>query len=242
MIQKKKYGIPLVLSLGMIFLLASCADFFTTSWGLAAARDTSKIEVNADNIKQLLRDANGDKKTSKVILGKIADKLESNTNPNSEPELRVATVKAANQASGLGQLVLGEIDKVLADGADEDALNALVDAIQDGAKENKLGEIAEDVGRSLLPVTTGTKPVFAGDFIDDVSTSDLTLLAVTLILAESGGDFEAYIESWSDGTKKLDGTGAVLNSNERLIAAIANELAGRDGELSKMLSDLLEAD
>jgi hypothetical protein len=91
--------------------------------------------------------------------------------------------------------------------------------------------------------TTGTTPVFQGDYIKNVSDGDLTTLAFTMVLAEGekAGSFDAYIKGWTDNTgKKIDGTGTTLSASERVIAAIANEFTNRpNSDLGKMLKDLL---
>jgi hypothetical protein len=97
-----------------------------------------------------------------------------------------------------------------------------------------------------LPVSDSNPPRFEGDFINSVSTSDLTLLLVTLMLAEvpdtdDPDAFDKYAGQWGTepGQKDInDGTG--LDASEKLIAAIANEVIDRpDSELGKMLKSLV---
>jgi hypothetical protein len=81
--------------------------------------------------------------------------------------------------------------------------------------------------------------MFEDGFAASVSTSDLTLLLVTMMLAEvpESGDFDSYVEDW--GTNKdINGNG--LDGNEMVIAAIANEVISRpDSLLGDMLKNLV---
>jgi hypothetical protein len=92
--------------------------------------------------------------------------------------------------------------------------------------------------------TVNGVPSFKGDFAENVSDSDLTILALTLVLAEAeknGDSFETYINSWTTDQKKINGTGLDTSSSEAVIAAAVNELAkpSRDNALAGMLKDLL---
>jgi hypothetical protein len=232
----KKWAFGLALAV----LLSSCADFFTNSWGKNAARDPGTITVTSANVGELLRAAKGDTKTSRGILGKIAGQLKNNPDPN--PALQAAAVTAANQAAGLGTAALDKLGKVETD--DPNAFSAVLKEIQGGAKGNDLPGISNDITASLPTTVSGSEIVFAGDFAKDVSDSELTMLTLTLVLAESekAGDFDTYIETWTEGDqKKIDGTGTVaLSPSEKVIAAAVNELAARPGnDLGRMLKDLL---
>ncbi|MDR1637241.1 MAG: hypothetical protein LBR93_07870 [Treponema sp.] len=226
----------LLLVLGAGLLLASCSDFYSSTWGDAFVRDPSKVNVNSSNVYELLKDANGDTKASRAIL----EKLKGTT----DPKLQAAAVKAANQAAGLTGLVLSNLDTVTGANADNpDSLKGLASSVLGEAKKNDIKGVADGIVETLT-VTTGTPPKFEGDFADSVSTSDLTLLLVTMMMAEveaqeieGDNPFDKYAEDW--GTKKkIDGTG--LNGNERVIAAIANEVKDRpDSNLGKMLKELV---
>jgi hypothetical protein len=223
--------------LAVLVLLSSCADFFTNSWGKNAARDPSTIKVTAGNVMSLLKEAKGDVKTSRGILSKIAEQLADKPNP----VLQAAAVKAAVQASGLGTAALGALDDVDIDSTNSKAFNELLSKIQNDVKDNDLGGISKDIVSSL-PVT-GRPPRFTGSYIEEVSDSDLTLLALALILAESekNGGFDSYIETWTSNSKSIN-SDAGLSSSEKVIAAIANESTERPGnKLGKMINDLLGA-
>ncbi|MDR0642649.1 MAG: lipoprotein [Treponema sp.] len=227
-----------IFALTAAVLLSSCADFFTNSWGKNAARDPGTIKVTSGNVNDLLREAKGDTKTSKGILDKIAEQLKNNPNP--DPALQAAAVKAAGQAGGLGTTVLDSLDKL--DTKESDVFNELLTGIQDKTKGNNLTGISAAVTESLK--VSANPPLFEGDFVKNVSDSDLTLLALTLVLAEAEenhNSFEDYIKTWTDtgSQKKIDGSG--LDPSERVIAAAVNELGKRpSSSLGGMLDDFLK--
>jgi hypothetical protein len=227
--------------LALVVLLSSCADFFTNSWGKNAARDPSTIKVTSGNVKDLLRDANGDTKTSRGILDKIAGVLKGNPNP--DPTLQAAAVTAANQAAGLGTAALDKLGRV----DDANDFFEVLKEIQGGMKGNDLKGISDAIAASL-PTTVAVDSdgnetiVFDGNFAGNVSDSDLTMLTLTLILAESEkaeDDFENYIGRWTDGPKTIGGDD--LSGSEKVIAAAVNELTSkeRSSSLGGMLKELL---
>jgi hypothetical protein len=232
-----------IFGLAALVLLSSCADFFTNSWGKNSVRDPGTIKVTSDNVGDILKEAKGDTKTSRGILGKIKDQVAGN--PNADPGLQAAAAKAAAQASGLGQAAVGAMGKVddLLESSNANAFTDLLSTIQNDVKGNDLKGIASDITASL-PVNASGAPVFQGNFIKSVSDSDLTILTLTMVLAEgeTAGGFNNYITGWTDGNKKIDGSGNIsLSSSERVIAAAVNELASRpNNDLGKMLKDLLE--
>jgi hypothetical protein len=238
-----KFGLAAALVLCTV-LLASCLDFFTNSLGEKWVRDPNTIVVSSTNVDALLKESRGDPAASKGILDKIAAALKDNPNP--DPKLQAAAVAAANQAAGLGELVLGNIRTVLeaADGeGGGDTFNKLLGDVQDTAEENDLIGVSASITDSLagaLTVTEGGIPKFKEGALEGVSEGDLTLLAFTLVLAEAektpDGTFDNYIETWADGNK-LNGVG--LKPSEQLIAAIGNKLAGGKGEIGSKLGDLL---
>jgi hypothetical protein len=241
--NKWKWSVPAALTLCVILPLASCADFFTNSWGKGFARDPSTITVSKGNVKDLLKEAKGDTDASKGILDKIAQKLKDDPKP--DPELQRAAITAANQASGLGQLVLENVDTLTnalsnTSGASDNVITDLLGAIEEGGKKNKIPEVADTIAGVLAPEISQTGvPAFKDGFVDDVPTSELLLLATTMILAEAdeaNQSFDTYVHSWGSTGKTLNGDG--LDSSERLLAAVVNELADRS-DLGVNFKDLL---
>jgi hypothetical protein len=239
MMKKRIFG----LAAAALVLLSSCANFFTNSWGKNTARDPSTIKVTSGNVKDLLKEAKGDTKTSKGILDKITEQLKDNTDPASDPALRAAAVTAANQASGLGTVMLDSLDIILGDDVPTaETLNTLLETIQDKTKGNDLQSISKDVVDSLSVTTSNGKPVFHPDFIENTTEADLTLLTLTLVLAEAErvqDDFDTYIKTWTDGSKDLS-TVAGLSDSEKVIAAAANGIISKGGTLADMLDGLFK--
>jgi hypothetical protein len=176
-------------------------------------------------------------------LDKIAQELDGNPNPN--PTMQAAAVTAANQASGLGMVILDNTDILLGDDIpDEETFKALLEAVQQSTKGNDLLGIRKDVADALQTNTARGAPEFTHDF--EASAADLTLLALTLALAEAEAvegeskDFNDYIKSWTNGSKNIS-TAEGLSDSEVVIAAITNKVTkDENSELGKMLKDLLE--
>jgi hypothetical protein len=230
-----------IFALAVLVLLSSCADFFTNSWGKNGVRDPGTIKVTASNVKDLLREAKGDTKTSRGILDKIAEQLKNNPNP--DPVLQAAAITAANQASGLGTTVLDSLDILLSnDIANEEALNELLKTIQDKTKANDLLGISNTIADSELVYDSNNKPVLKPGVIDNISEADLTLLALTMVLAEAEKNdysFENYIETWTNGSKDLSDKNG-LSPSEEVIAAAANGVIQKGGTLGEMLGGLFK--
>jgi hypothetical protein len=240
MMNRRLFG----LAVAAVVLLSSCSNFFTTSWGKSSARDPGTIKVTSSNVKDLLKESKGDTKTSRGILSKIKDQVAGKENP--DPTLQTAAVTAANQASGLGTVVLDSIDTILGDDVPtEEALNQLLAEVQNKTKGNDLQGIAADVAASLPKPTADSEGalVFPDSFYDSTSEADLTLLTLTLVLAESEGygDFDTYIETWTDGTRDLSDSTGILTPSERIIAAAANGIIKKKGgTLGDMLNGLFK--
>jgi hypothetical protein len=227
-----------LLVLGIALSLASCSDFFSTSWGEDFARDPSNVRVTTSNVNELLKDANGDTEASRAIL----KKLKGTTNPT----LQAAAVKAANQAAGLTTLVVSNLDTLTKDTSDTDALERVAKTVLGEAKKNDITGVAGDIAETLAPTIEYTPegPTFkTGSFVSSVSNSDLTLLLVTMMMAEASDayeDFDAYAATWEN--KNINSN--TLQGNEMVIAAIANEVINRpnSGELGNMLKHLVRED
>jgi hypothetical protein len=220
---------------GMGLFLTSCNDFYSTTWGDAFTRDPANVKVTSSNVNELLKDANGDTGASRAILEKLKE--------TKDPKLQAAAVKAANQAAGLTGLALSNLGTITGDNAGNlDSLETLAKTILADAKENDIKGVAADIA-STLPVTPDNTPLFVGNFADSVSTSDLTLLLVTMMLAEipaDMNDFDEYAAKWGS-EKRIDDKGTIrLSKTERVIAAIANTVSERpSSELGKMLKNLV---
>jgi hypothetical protein len=106
-----------------LFLLNSCVEFFSTSWGELFKRDPKNVKVTSSNVYDLLDAAKGDPELSRAILDQI------HTSSSDDDTLKRAAIKAANQAMGVSTLALQSIGDLIdaADSKDKDALKNIVD-------------------------------------------------------------------------------------------------------------------
>jgi hypothetical protein len=243
-----RLSVSAALAFCVIVPLVSCGNFFTDSLGKDFARDPGTITVSSSNVKELLKEAKGDTEASRGILNKIAEKLEDNPDP--DPVLQVAAITAANQASGLGMLVLENVDTLTGalSGGDDGRLGSddanviqnLLIAIEKGAEKNKIPEVADSIAKAVPVKDTPEGPKFDADL--DIPTSQLLLLATTMLIAESEKaqtDTNNYIKKWTSGQKSLNATNTeTWDPTERFLGAVVNELAGRSdlgGDFSNLL-------
>jgi hypothetical protein len=119
---KKLKGLSLALI--VLFLMNSCAEFFSASWGESFKRDPDNVKVNASNVYDLLDAAKGNPELARAILDKI--------NAGSNDTLKRAAFQAANQAAGISTLALENI-------------RALIDAMDSTDPENALRNVAEKI-------------------------------------------------------------------------------------------------
>jgi hypothetical protein len=132
----------LLAALAVLFLLNSCAEFFSTSWGEAFRRDPKKVAVSPSNVYDLLDTAKGDPELSRAILDAI--------NADSDDALKRAAIKAANQAVGISTLALENVDSLIAaaDKGDTDALKTLAENIINDLRSNDV----EGIGAELTEI------------------------------------------------------------------------------------------
>ncbi|MDR1247893.1 MAG: hypothetical protein LBK63_01195 [Treponema sp.] len=134
----------LVAAFAVLFLMNSCADFFSTSWGDMFKRDPKKVKVTTSNVYDLLNTAKGDPELSKAILDQI--------NADSDGALKLAAIKAANQAAGITTLALENVKALIdaADNQDADALKGLAETIQGDLQNNGIVDIAGKLTEILV--------------------------------------------------------------------------------------------
>jgi hypothetical protein len=122
----------------VLVLLNSCSDFFSTSWGELFKRDPKNVKVTSSNVYDLLDAAKGNMELSRAILDQIG--------ANSSDALKIAAIKAANQAAGIPTLALENVNTLL-DAVDtknyEEALRKVADSIQGAVKSNDIVGISE---------------------------------------------------------------------------------------------------
>jgi hypothetical protein len=138
----------LTAALAVLFLLNSCTDFFTTSWGEMFKRDPKNVKVTSSNVYDLLEAATGDRELSRAILDKI--------NADSDDSLKRAAIKAAGQASGLTTVVMENVkDLIDAAGAKGDPGKALKEVAQQIINDIRNNDI-EGIGAEVTKILEGT--------------------------------------------------------------------------------------
>jgi hypothetical protein len=178
----------------VLFLLNSCAEFFSTSWGEAFKRDPKNVKVNASNVNALLDAAKGDPKLSRAILDQI--------NAGSGDKLKHAAIKAANQASGVATLALENV-KTLIDavdkGNDQKALETVAKKILGAAEKNdllgisgQLVKILENERKDVLTDSPKTALISAGTIVVNVpktgNSSSENQAKIVIDMGKNGDD------------------------------------------------------
>lgn len=224
--MNKKFDIAATMVLcAALALLVSCTGFFTTSWG--GARDPGRMTVTADNVQQLLGNAKGDANASKGILDKIAEMS------NPDAAMKTAAVTAARQASGIELELLKNLSDLIdaAQAQDGSGLETIVELLSGAIKDNDLPGISADLTKILGGDNINDEGEFRNpSFLNNVGELDITVLTVTLVLAEvekSGKDLPTYLAD-------LD-VNAPPSPSEEVIVALARVAVNRGTNIGSML-------
>jgi hypothetical protein len=171
----------------VLFLLNSCAEFFSTSWGEAFKRDPKSVKVNASNVNALLDAAKGDTELSRAILDQI--------NADSSDKLKHAAIKAANQASGVATLALENVQTLIDavdKGGDQKALEKVAKEILGAAEKNDLLGISDQLVKIL-----GNEVKVASN---DSKTALISAGEIAVFVPKTGGGSEAAVVSINVGS------------------------------------------
>jgi alanyl-tRNA synthetase len=143
----------LAAAFAVLFLMNSCTEFFSTSWGEGFKRDPENVKVTSSNVYDLLDAAKGDPKLSRAILNKI--------NAGSNPTLKRAAIRAANQAAEISTVALKNIKGLInaVDGSNpEKALKEVANNIRGGLKSNDIVGIADKMAEILVVLPSALSP------------------------------------------------------------------------------------
>ncbi|MFP3090621.1 hypothetical protein LQZ21_09880 [Treponema sp. TIM-1] len=216
-------------------ILVSCdsvSGFFSSSWGSGLKRDPEKLlpKINAGNALELANESAGDKKKAKLVAEKIQDALAKTDNPADQKVLLEAGLIAANNASDLVMVMMGNIN-VFKD--PQVTVDRILDKIQTA------GDVQTNAGliSGLLDAGKVKKPAdLAGSAQDE-----LVLSAVTLLLADAQSmgktnpaDQEDYLKDF--GQKKQDSQNLTDKQKKALI--LAEAAAKNPGPFTDMLERL----
>jgi hypothetical protein len=191
----------LAAAFAVLFLMNSCVDFFSNSWGDSFKRDPKKVKVTASNVYDLLDAAKGDPDLSREILNKIKAG-DNNT-------LKQAAIKAANQAAGISTLALENVQALIdaAEGSDTDALETLANKIM--GKGNDIVDIAGQLTKILVvqenpgssgSALTASSSVTLGSVSNSVALKKAGEVTVSVPKTDGGGTAMVTINVGSDGT------------------------------------------
>jgi hypothetical protein len=166
-------------------LFFSCSDFFTTSLASWAQRDPSSLipPVTTGNVKELIELTESSPDMSLALLKGI---LDAGTNP----ELQVASLQIAANASGLGAAIFQHADDI----SNINATNAkgiVVDALNSLSNVVEAGTVLEDILPS--PGTPAWDAFVAASGAEDLAMAAMVLLAGK---AKDSGNPEGYISAF----------------------------------------------
>jgi hypothetical protein len=219
-----KKGKTLIAAFAVLFLMNSCADFFSNSWGEMFKRDPKKVKVSASNVYDLLDAAKGDPELSRAILDQI--------NAKSSPTLKHAAIRAANQAAGISTVALENI-KDLIDAVDrsgsekEDALKAVANNIQGDLESKEIIGIADKMVEILIDTVVPPVPFSialknAGSVEVPVKTNNGRNGAITIVANDDGTNMAIITV---DGVP-VGEYSCIINDNGSIILSGAKENGG----------------
>jgi hypothetical protein len=202
-------------TLTVLFLLNSCADFFSTSWGEMFKRNPKNVKVTASNVYDLLDAAKSDPELSRAILEKI--------NADSGDTLKHAAIKAANQAAGVTTLLLENIATLIdasKSNSYEDAITKVTETIRGAVKDNDV------VGSDKLTEILGTEMTIFEDPRSALINAKGITVTVPQVNAGGGSGGEAMVSISEVGE---DGKGKVIITVNGVSTNYACVINDKDG-------------
>jgi hypothetical protein len=221
------------IALFLMILLGSCdaiTGFFSTSWGAGLARDQAKLlpPITAKNAEDLANDTAGDPKRAKLVAEKILEALKKTADSAEKAALLKAGLIAANNASNLITVMMGNIDTFSDSKTD---VGTVLGKIQEAGDIRNNAELV-----SGLLDAAGSETSLAG-----VSQDNLVLAAATLLLADAQENNytdpttqEEYLDDFAG--KKADET--ALTKKQKQAITLAGAAANKDGVLKEVLGYL----
>lgn len=195
--------ISLAVIVPAILFLFSCTNFFSTSWGAWATRDSASLipKVTVDNVSELTQAFEDDPDASLELLRKIKDEA-ANLTGDELSQMQSAALEVAVNSAGLGQAIInaaGNLDTFDDPGS---ARDILLNAINGMSNLEETGDLLSTLLPS--PPSDPRSPDPAADaewiaFTESATANDLAMAAVVLLLGEasknSGGNFDDYLDN-----------------------------------------------
>jgi hypothetical protein len=188
---KKNAHMAWVLAVLGVFVLGSCDDYFSTSWGTVRSYEASKIALSEGNLKDWKNKAVGNPKLAAALVDKILGELEGKSGAE-KAEFQKVGIDLAIEQSGMGVKILelagSDLSKIV-EGTDDEiekGVKDLLSKVQSGVLESSkaaAGNIAKIVGTSITE--NSNPPVFNGDdYTTGVTASEVGLAVMILAMAE----------------------------------------------------------
>lgn len=223
------FGTVLVL----IAALTACegaGKFFSTSWGSGLEREQERLipKITAGNAQELAAESAGDKKKAKLVAEKIKDTLSKTNNPAEQKVLVNAGLTAANNASDLTMVILGNIPTFLDPAATVDTILK---------KIQTAGDVQANAG--IISGLLDAGKVDSATALTGASPDNLALAAVTLLLADAQAENYTDVEGQKKYLEKFEQKRqqgeTFLTGKQQKALILAQAAAQKAGPLTDML-------
>ena len=210
------------------FLVISCDDFYSATWGTAREYDFSNINVNAGNVDDWVEKAAGNPELADALVEKIKDELEKEKlSDKDKAKLQEAGVNLAVEATGIGEIILEKASDTLSAGiSGVEDLTKLFTGVQDDFKKNNgvksASDIAEIISGSLDQSSYGSSdaPKLTGEYAKNADPADVgqAVVVLTLALVEKGTDTVEGKKDMSEvDLKALQSYGVFTDGNKVVV-------------------------
>jgi hypothetical protein len=177
-----------ILTVLAVFVLTSCDDFYSTSWGKPREYEVSKITLTRSNLDSWKKKATGNPDLAAALVKKIIGELPGKSGAE-KAAFQSAGIDLAIEQSGMGVKILEVAGSALSDIDSEDGVKNLLKKVQSGldssqAAANNITTIA--YASSLPEPGTAGVPEFPdGDpYGLNADPSNVGLAVMVLALAE----------------------------------------------------------
>jgi hypothetical protein len=215
--MKKKLKMMCVLAVLGAFVLASCDDFYSTSWGKPRKYDVSKITLTQDNLKQWKKAAIGNPELAQALVKKIIEELDGKSGAE-KAEFQKVGVELAIEQSGMGVKILQLAGSELSDIDSEEGVKNLLKKVQSGVDTAAAANIAAIVNKSTLENTSpGGTPKFKSDDPYGTSADPSNVGLAVMVLALD------VITNINEGTKldELNNNLTLTTDNPPLVKIVS---------------------
>jgi hypothetical protein len=236
---RTKFRILFGIGFFLTILLTSCeaiTGFFSTSWGSKFERDQARLlpPISAQNALALAEDTAGDPERAKIVAKKILEALSKTTDPAERAALMKAGLVAANNASYLLTVMMGNIDTF---SDPKVTLETILGKVQGAGDVQGNAQLISEILEAGGAGSTNTAAL-AG-----ISQGNLVLGAVTLLLADAQehnyltpSGQETYLTKFADDRKQ--GDPLLITQKQDQALALAAVAANEEGSLKEVLKIL----